>query len=278
MNIEINRNQILTIDDSYLNENWKYYTMDFHSHGFLELNYIIDGSCSYIVGNTTYQLKKRNLLLINSSIPHKKVFDHTTPCSILGCSFAFCENSPLEAPFSAILKTNPSLFKFISEFKEAHIFPDSQSIFNDMDTINEQFHQEQNDYYLFTLTNKILFSLTNMRKASDTLSSTYILQIQHYVKDHYYKIKSVEDISACINLNKTYLERIFKKEMNITLWNYVMNYKMEAAKNLLLHPEIPIGEIDYLIGMNSRQAFYLQFKKRYKISPSEFRKSLLEGN
>jgi AraC family transcriptional regulator, melibiose operon regulatory protein len=278
MNLSYAKQRTLMFEDSYLNENWKYYTMDFHTHGFLELNYILEGSCSYIIGENTYPLKKQNLIIIDSTIPHKKLFDHTKPCSVLGCSFALSEHYPLGVSLGSILQTDPQLFKYFETIDNAHVIDNAQSIFSDMETLYTQFHQEKNDYFLFTLVNKILFSLGYLMKGSETLPSDYSLQIQNYIKNNYYHIQSIEEIARHVNLNKTYMERIFKKEMGISIWQYVMHFKMEAAKNLLLHPEIPIGEIDSLIGMNSRQAFYLQFKKNYHLSPLEYRKQATYGD
>ena len=68
------------------------------------------------------------------------------------------------------------------------------------------------------------------------------------------------------------MERIFKRETGSTIWQYVMECRMDAAKDLLENTPIPIGEIDPLIGMNSRQTFYIQFKRHYGVSPAEYRK------
>ena len=90
MKITEEEKRILLPDSSYLNNNWKDYTMKPHAHGFLEMNYIMEGTCSYLVGDRVFPLKKHNLIVFDASILHKKIFDHRTPCSVLGCSFSFC--------------------------------------------------------------------------------------------------------------------------------------------------------------------------------------------
>lgn len=43
-------------DLAYMNGNWKYYTMELHSHGLLECNYIAEGNCVYEIDGTDYEL------------------------------------------------------------------------------------------------------------------------------------------------------------------------------------------------------------------------------
>ena len=47
---------------------------------------------------------------------------------------------------------------------------------------------------------------------------------------------------------------------------------VKTVEQLLAQPGIPINEIDNMIGFANRQTFYLRFKRRYGMSPSEFRK------
>ncbi|MBQ9135083.1 MAG: helix-turn-helix transcriptional regulator, partial [Lachnospiraceae bacterium] len=96
---------------------------------------------------------------------------------------------------------------------------------------------------------------------------------EDYIKEAFYLIKNNDQIADHIGLNSTYLERIYKKTTGKTLWESVTTCRLAAAEELLAQPSIPINEIDNMIGFANRQTFYLQFKKRYGMSPSEFRKT-----
>ena len=54
MIIENLPNLPLYVDLAYMNGNWKYYTMDTHSHGLLECNYIAEGNCVYEIDGVDY--------------------------------------------------------------------------------------------------------------------------------------------------------------------------------------------------------------------------------
>lgn len=271
MKITKDEKRILMPESSYLNNNWKDYTMKPHTHGFLEMNYIMEGSCSYLVGERVFPLKKHNLIVFDASILHKKIFDHRTPCSVLGCSFSFCDGYELGIPFGKILEEEKELYRYLQELKDVQVIENAQKICPDMQELCRQFKKKKDSYYTFTLGNKILFTAAELSREPENPAAHYISQTKSLIETCYYKIQSIEEIAAEINLNKIYLERIFKKETGMTLWQYVMECRMDAARNLLSESEIPIGEIDTLIGMNSRQTFYLQFKKRFGISPNEYR-------
>lgn len=268
------KNQILMPDSAYINGNWKHYNMDSHSHGVLEFNYILEGSCSYIVDGKTYELQKKNLLIIESLKEHKKIFNHTLPCTVLGFSIDSAKTNFPAANFSYLLDSNEELLQLLESLDGAIIIPDAHLIKTDMEELVQELSERKNPVYLYTLTNKLLISIARLSSKKNGRICEYIHKIEEYVQCNYHQIENIGDIASYIGLHQTYMERIFKKEKNGTLWDYVTDYRLQAAANLLAYSDVPVGVIDELVGMNSRQVFYLQFKKRYGVSPSGYRKML----
>ena len=89
---------------------------------------------------------------------------------------------------------------------------------------------------------------------------------------HFFSIENIDEIASYVALNKVYLQKIFREKTGLTIWNYLTKYRMEKAVYFLLYSDTPISDIDELVGINSRQNFYLLFKKQYGMSPSEYRK------
>lgn len=268
------KNQILMPDSAYINGNWKHYNMDAHAHGFLEFNYILEGSCSYIVDDKTYELQKKNLLIIESSKKHKKIFDHTIPCTVLGFSLDVTKPDFPAAALSYLLANHAELLQLLESLDGALVIPDAHTIKADMEALAQEFVEYRNPFYLYTLANKLLISIARLSQKKNGRISEYIHNIEEYVQCNYHQIKNIGDIASHIGLHQTYMERIFKKEKNQTLWDYVTDYRLQAAANLLAYSDVLIGDIDALVGMNSRQVFYLQFKKRFGMSPFEYRKTV----
>ena len=81
----------------------------------------------------------------------------------------------------------------------------------------------------------------------------------------------VEDVARAIGISRNYLASIFKKEMNASPQEFLMNFRMEKAASLLCDTQSPINAIAYEVGYVDALSFSKAFKRRYGMSPSEFR-------
>lgn len=247
--------------------------MTSHTHGWLELNYIISGSCTYLIDDVPYDLSCRNLLLLDSSLPHRKIFYKNTPCTVLGTSLTLKKGITGLSDAAALFDKDPASGAFWSHFTTAQILPDGRSIYPDLLNLYETFCYDENNFYLTCAAAKLMMDIPRLFMQYGTSQSNYVKKIKTYIQCHYSKITSVVEIAEHVNLNPTYMERLFKKNTGNTVWQYLTGLRLEAAKNLLANSDINIGEIDSVIGMGSRQSFYIQFKKKYGISPSDYRQT-----
>lgn len=83
---------------------------------------------------------------------------------------------------------------------------------------------------------------------------------------------SVQEIADCLEISREHLSRIFKDQLGITPYSFIINTKMEKAKIELTQTLIPIKEIAYDMGFSSPELFTQIFKRNYKITPKQFRK------
>jgi AraC-like DNA-binding protein len=64
--------------------------------------------------------------------------------------------------------------------------------------------------------------------------------------------------------------------MNISPQNFLINYRVERAVDLMQNPELTIGDISRSVGYEDPFQFSKIFKKIKGVSPSEFRNNLSE--
>jgi len=86
---------------------------------------------------------------------------------------------------------------------------------------------------------------------------------------------SRQDLATRLGTNEGYLSQILNKEMNKSVIQFVNEYRIEAAKNLLQNPlfnKYSIEAIGLEAGFKSKSAFYSAFKTSMKMSPGAFRK------
>lgn len=124
------------------------------------------------------------------------------------------------------------------------------------------------------LQNLLLEKIAHFEKLlaeSPTENSTVFL-IRDYIGNHYMDDRlSIKDISEHVHLSSSYLCTIFKTETGQTLNQYITEYRIEKAKQLLSDPRNKITEISAQVGYADGNYFSKSFKKAVGLSPSEYR-------
>ena len=83
----------------------------------------------------------------------------------------------------------------------------------------------------------------------------------------------VEDVAHAIGISRSYFTSIFRREMKVSPQEFLMNFRMERARGLLRYTDRPVGEIAEEVGYADSMSFSKAFKKRFHMTPSEFRNS-----
>jgi AraC-like DNA-binding protein len=87
-------------------------------------------------------------------------------------------------------------------------------------------------------------------------------------------IMKLEDLALNSNTSIVTLHRQFRQFLNTSPIKYFIDCKLEKAKLLLANHFYSIREIAELLSYSSPQFFAKEFKKKYGISPSEYRRSI----
>jgi len=79
-------------------------------------------------------------------------------------------------------------------------------------------------------------------------------------------------ISAKLNLNYTYVANVFSEAQGITIEHFIINEKIEKAKQLFLYNDYGIGKVAELLHYSSIGHLSNQFKKVTGMNPTEFKR------
>jgi len=102
-----------------------------------------------------------------------------------------------------------------------------------------------------------------------------IQKILLYISKNYAKELTVQEIAEEFQINDSYLSTLFKKEVGINLSNYLQKYRVYRAMELLKNTNLRINEVAYKVGFQNPCYFTEQFKKVFKVTPTEVRKNHL---
>lgn len=83
---------------------------------------------------------------------------------------------------------------------------------------------------------------------------------------------NVETITRTLGISKSHFQRIYKELFNTNCKEDIITSRMESAESYLLHTELSVTEISERCGYPNISHFIRQFKKKYGISPREYRK------
>jgi two-component system response regulator YesN len=107
--------------------------------------------------------------------------------------------------------------------------------------------------------------------------NTLIFMMKDYIHKNYsVDTLSVKDISEYVYLATTYACTLFKNETNQTLNQYLTEYRIERAKQLLANPRYKISDISAKVGYSDGNYFAKSFKRIMGLSPSEYKEKMLK--
>lgn len=115
-------------------------------------------------------------------------------------------------------------------------------------------------------------AIDQCRQSKEAENTAPIRKANQYILEHYSQPITLTEISAYVGLNPSYFSSLFKRETGVTFLDYVMEVRIEAAKELLVGTEKSIGEIAESVGYNDMKYFYKRFRQSTGISPKEYRR------
>lgn len=136
--------------------------------------------------------------------------------------------------------------------------------------INKHYPHIAVDYLLTSLLIELAHDFI---ESSHTDSSDQMENIKGWILSNLSSSLTVSQIATHFEFNPNYLERIFKQATGQTIIQFINNLKMERAQELLLKTNFPIKQIASDAYFNDDKHFMKQFKRKFQLTPSEFRRT-----
>lgn len=134
----------------------------------------------------------------------------------------------------------------------------------DMQTVHEIFARVKK------LVSDISSSVADNR---ETQQKKVVRKAAEYIENQYIREGlSLNDVAGNVHVNPTYLSILFKKEMSINFSDFVLNTRMNKAKELLRDTCMKTYEVAERVGYNNPQYFSVCFKKHTGLAPQDFKK------
>lgn len=99
-----------------------------------------------------------------------------------------------------------------------------------------------------------------------------IIEIMAYIDEHIGEKITLTSIASQINMNESYISRLFKNETGINIIHYINVCKMEKAKELLKEKNMIVKDVAYALGFEEQSYFNRMFNKYFGINPKDYKK------
>ena len=108
--------------------------------------------------------------------------------------------------------------------------------------------------------------------ATSKMSDYYIKEAINYMEQNFQNTISIEDIAAVCGINRSYFGKIFRNSTGRSPQEFLMNYRMVKATELLKLTSLSIADVGSAVGYENQLHFSRAFKNIYGVSPREWRK------
>lgn len=151
------------------------------------------------------------------------------------------------------------------------------SVYNELYSVIEKIYKISKDISLaskLTITGLIyeFFSILIQNSNLNAQKVNIIKTALRIIDYNYSSPIFVEQIAKRLSLNTSYFSRIFTVQVGISPKQYLLNKRMERAKELLTVTDVSIFEIANSVGYEDQLYFSRVFKNKIGLSPSDYRK------
>lgn len=231
---------------------------------FYHLTFVMDGSFTYIVDGKKIVLEKNDALLLVPGTERERIF---TPDNVHFVLFNYLPTKGNEVQSNILFKN--AVNKTIKRLLNAYPYN------NHLDTTRINVTSKENEktkIVLQNIFNCILIELFDTLKYNT--ENAHVLKILNHINDNIAEPLTLKSISDSIHLSKEYTARIFKKEMGMTVSNFVNQQKLNLAKNMLSNDALSLQDISNKLGYENYCYFSKIFKSQFGITPHKLKKEL----
>ncbi len=268
-----------------------------HQHDFFEIMFVMNGSTMQKIENQKYLYHAGQCCLLNHAVRHREQPYENTTLYFLMLSDDFVtrliENDLLFGTDGARRQRHNAIYDFFhkslknrdKEYLDFYpkvptgrIIPELENLFSRLTEENRRL-----SYGSFPAVQGIIaeilgrlldFSLYSLRKisVSNSKEEHLFIQIQRLLESHSGKI-SRQEIADILHYSDSYLNKIVKRSVGMSLLEYRKFFMIKEAARLLSTTDKTVSEIIDELGFSGRTYFNSLFKKQYGVTPSQYRKT-----
>lgn len=233
------------------------------TYQYYSAHFILEGKGVYILDGKSYPLSAGQGFMITPGANCTYVADQKQPWKYVYASFSGTDDQALV--HNAGLDEENVVFEFpLDEAMVRDIYA-----MHAAGKINEAKGYDVTGYFLLCMSRLVKANLSKMGKISS--AERYVKKACAFIEDHYPDKINVADMAAYVGLDRTYFYRLFQKYKGCSPSQYLLDYRLNKAAEMLGNPTLPIAEIGAHVGFCDTAHFYRAFSRRFQMPPKKYR-------
>ncbi len=224
--------------------------------------YIKKGEAELTVGNSRILLSGEGFFV---NFPHSNYIYRSTDAHPWSIKWISANGELIERYLALVGITREQPFMPLQNGREVEVLFDEMYELFDRPSLSTRI-------YCISLLHK-LFSLLSADKREN--KSPYVRQALSIIeKDYASPGCNVLSIANALHLHPNYFSILFKKETGTLPKEAIHNTRMRNAAKMLRFTDHPVKEIASVVGFSDGLYFSRVFRKRFGVSPTEYRRTL----
>ena len=259
----------------------------YHQHDEVELNFVESGSMTYLLGGTKRTVPEKTLAVFWATYPHQVISVSPQPTFYyLSFPLAYLLRWNLNRHMvtallngDLVLDQNPE-----NQWLDMSLFPRWHSDItagttglSGILTLELEARIRRIVWNPNGSLNRDMVDASSEQLSPSSGDLTKLETITRFIAENYSQSIDAALIAEQVSLHPKYVMRLFRKNLNMTVGEYVTQHRMSHAQKLLATTDLKIVHIAFESGFGSVSQFYELFQKRFGKSPSQFKKEILSG-
>lgn len=248
--------------------------LGFHWHTDIEIILVLEGVIEVIVEDNRHELKKGDVLLINSSTAHAfGSYNQQNMLMIMQFDSKLCKSNQKDIAY---------YFSCSSVFTDIDKRTAIDQLIRSMVNMAREIVLKRDGYehyiasYFYNILG-LLMRQFRMEKSCRNQVEEYnkerINNILSFIDLNFNKDLTLEMVSDFGHMSISRFSHLFKDTIGMPFKKYITLMRIEKAKELLRNTDLTILNIAYECGLNSESLLYRNFKTHLGITPSDYRKN-----
>ena len=128
--------------------------------------------------------------------------------------------------------------------------------------------------YLYLFLSKLIEECDSISSVASITQSNYVVEAIKFIQFNYSTDISVDDIANAVGISRSHLYRVFISNLEQSPIDYLTEYRINEACELLKNSNLSISQIAVSVGFFDQFYFSRVFKKIKKIPPSKYVQSI----